>query len=224
VSITRTMSNSTCDGKTSNSRRPPPSSTGIDRSAARPASRPRAPVVRCTRLHVHLPVPGGGLRLSHRSLDCIGHVGHQRIAETGSRTGRAMAGHEDRDAVLNITTPVIHELRGAPSREHGTRRVHFCYHLCGRPGQLYELPPGRTTRATVWPSSPPRKSSGSAMYPSSDIDTWSTDTDISTSCGLDPGLSVVRLTSMRRTVRAGIDSSAGNARQRHGAAFVPGRR
>src|SRR6266540_6823883 len=41
------------------------------------------------------------------------------------------------------------------------------------------------------PSSPPRKSLGSAMYPSSDIDMSSTDADTSTSCGLDSKLARV---------------------------------
>ena len=52
VSITRTISNSTRDGSTSNSHRPPLSSNGLER-----------PLRRVRAMHQHVPVPGGGLRL-----------------------------------------------------------------------------------------------------------------------------------------------------------------
>ena len=67
-------------------------------------------------LHMHVPVPGGGLRLSHRALDPSGHIRDQRIAPTSGWAGRAVTGHEDRDSAMYITTPVIHEPSRSPSR------------------------------------------------------------------------------------------------------------
>ena len=67
VSITRTISNSTRDGNTSNNRQPPTEQhrdlvdlqlvqhTGLER-----------PLRRVRAMHQHVPVPGGGLRLRHR--------------------------------------------------------------------------------------------------------------------------------------------------------------
>src|SRR5258708_2474316 len=139
VSITRTISNSTLDGNTSNSRRPPPNSTGIwwicNSSSTPGLERPLRGV---GAMHQHVPVPGGRLRLSHRARDTFGHVFHQRIV--GDRgTGWPMAGHEDRDAVM-IAFPVIGLLHSAPARQHRTGRVHLADQLSGRPGRPEELP------------------------------------------------------------------------------------
>jgi hypothetical protein len=85
-------------------------------------------------MHHHVPVPGGGLRLCHRTGDPIGHVRHQRIVR-GGRARRPVTGHEDRDAVVVITVPVIDLLRSTPTHQHRTGRVHLVDQLPGRPGR-----------------------------------------------------------------------------------------
>ncbi len=139
ASITRTISSSMRDGNSSNSRRPPPKSTGSDGSAARPAHTfLERPLRRVRTMHQHVPVPGGGLRLRHRAGDPIGHVRHQRIVRDG-RAGRPVTGYEDRDTV-RITAPVIDLLRGTPTRQHRAGRVPLVPELSGRPGRRPELP------------------------------------------------------------------------------------
>jgi hypothetical protein len=45
-----------------------------------------------------------------------------------------VTGHEDRDTVV-ITAPVVDLLRGTPTHQHRTNRVHVVEQLPGRPGR-----------------------------------------------------------------------------------------
>jgi hypothetical protein len=58
------------------------------------------------------------------------------------------------------------------------------FEAAGPDGRTY-CPPEANQLCSRWSSSPPRRSLGSAMCPSSDMDMESTDADTSTSCGLD---------------------------------------
>src|SRR3954451_21942828 len=143
--------------------------------------------------HLDVPIPGSGLRLCHGAFDAVGHVGHQRVVPPGGRAGRPVTGYEDRGAVV-VTAPVIHELGGPPPCEDGTGGVPLGFELSGRP-------PAANQSWSSSPLSPPRKSWGSAMYPSSDIDMSRMDVDTSTSSGLKSG---GRHLSGRRTADAGF--------------------
>jgi hypothetical protein len=75
VSITRTISSSTRDGNTSNSRRPT-TEQHRDLVNLQLVQHPglERPLRRVRAMHHHVPVPGGSLRLCHRAGDPIGHV------------------------------------------------------------------------------------------------------------------------------------------------------
>jgi hypothetical protein len=96
------------------------------------------PLRRVRATHLHVPVPGGGLRLRHCAFDPIGHVRDQRIAPTGGRAGRPVAGHEDRETGM-ITAPVIHELRRPPPSEDRPGGVPFVLELPSRTGRVAGL-------------------------------------------------------------------------------------
>src|SRR5437868_11033825 len=88
-------------------------------------------------MHENVPVPRGGLGLSHRARDAIGHVRHQRIA--GNRwAGWPMAGHEDGPPMM-IAAPVIDLLDRTPTRQYGTERGHLVEQVAGRPGRPREV-------------------------------------------------------------------------------------
>jgi hypothetical protein len=62
-----------------------------------------------------------------------------------------------------ITAPVIHELGSPPPREDRTGRVPFILELRERPGRLAGPRARVGPLVQPLPSSPPRKSSGSAI-------------------------------------------------------------
>src|SRR5215217_7955965 len=74
-----------------------------------------------------------------------------------------------------MSSAVRRPTRTAPVAFHSSRNSP------AGPGGLANSPPGANHSCSRWPSSPPRKSLGSAMYPSSDIDMSRTDADTSTS-------------------------------------------
>ena len=83
----------------------------------------------------HVAVTGGSLRLRHRANDPVAHIRHQWILrDRGCR--RPVTGHEDRDAIVVITAPVIDLFHGIATGEDRAGRSAFVEKLFAYPRRL----------------------------------------------------------------------------------------
>jgi hypothetical protein len=84
-------------------------------------TRVERPLCRIRAVDQHIAPTCSGLRLCHRAGDPICHVRHQWIRH-GRRTRRPVTGHEDWDAVVVITAPVIDLFHGIATGENRSGR------------------------------------------------------------------------------------------------------
>ena len=82
-----------------------------------------------------IAVTGGSLRLRHRADDPVGHIRDQRILHD-RRPRRAVTGHEDRDALVVITAPVIDLFNGIATGQDRAGRFAFVEKLFAYPQRL----------------------------------------------------------------------------------------